>query len=709
MANMQRTPVRPRRPAAPLLLANLTKDQIGRAAKNVFDLDLAVAPNIVKASLVDDVAKMMEASEGCGCAGPDLAAPSGGPPVMLPCTPETHYFDPEVYLAVAPSSGDPIASLDGLSHPDLAADDRGAGYLSPGLPAPVLDQPGDTEGHRLALLKDAAVRLEVQEKEKEEAARRQREQRGLLNARHGLAVSVPLVVSSSGGGGGLVGSVAPSATSAGGGGIPLASPGMVSGAPLPGGGGHPGLLAPGHFIGVASSSTGVASPQYPVHYTAAAGGSLPSTGQQQVLRQGATGWTSAAPTSVSQASVGGPVNLVNQFGGGRVASLPGQPLMGLQQVGAAYGGAPQQWSQPLPQQPVYQTTPPVSGALNGGGQATDLQGTLAMLLARMELNSQEDRRLREQELVNQRNMVTILAGRLTEPASSSSSSANLAADILNPTRGRVGILPNLNPAAAREAGATLPPLYSLVGDLSTIDMTSAKHKLKSGMNPAEQDEVLITEQWPNQFLPRMLMGGKVNHCDLDQIKLAYGLVAKVYCEAPKELVGTPLINKLRIIMALFRVALVSPWADVLALDQALFQALERRAISWVSWPDLELWWSQSMDMMRTKQAGSRAMSGAAPAGAAPKRPAETPTGAAPPAKAQKRAVMGVPGDWLRQNHICIKFNLGRCTLPAPHESLDKSGNMLRHLCGGCLFLKKGQDGGHGMSTCPNKPVSGVFA
>ena len=351
---------------------------------------------------------------------------------------------------------------------------------------------------------------------------------------------------------------------------------------------------------------------------------------------------------------------------------------------------------------------PVQHPPQQAAPAGDLQSTLALMLARMESDKQEERRIREQELANQRNMVALLAGRLSQ-SSSSRSAEDVAAGILNPSRGHIGIIENRNPDAAREAGASLGPLYALMGDLSTMDVTAAKLKLKSGMNPAEQDEVLITKKWPNQYLPRVMMRGKVNHCDLNEVKLAYGLFSKIYCEAPREWMGSPTINKLRMAMALFRVALVSPWPDVLSLDMAMFQALERRMISWENWSDLELWWTQTVDMMRTMQSGARATGQTATSGTAGKRAAETPAGAAPPSKAQKRAVMGVPGDWMRSNHLCIKFNLGRCSLAAPHESPDKSGNLLRHLCGGCLYLKKGQDGGHGMTACPNKPSSGVFA
>ena len=65
--------------------------------------------------------------------------------------------------------------------------------------------------------------------------------------------------------------------------------------------------------------------------------------------------------------------------------------------------------------------------------------------------------------------------------------------------------------------------------------------------------------------------------------------------------------------------------------------------------------------------------------------------------------MGVPGDFLRGRNICIKFNQGKCTFTsAPHEGLDKSGNLLKHVCGGCAFLKKPDDSSHPMMSCPAK-------
>ena len=165
---------------------------------------------------------------------------------------------------------------------------------------------------------------------------------------------------------------------------------------------------------------------------------------------------------------------------------------------------------------------------------------------------------------------------------------------------------------------------------------------------------------------------------------------------------------LRILMSLMNLAINTPWSDVLAINEALFMAMERRALTWDSWPELNRWWGQAISTLSVRQAGNRLGNNQAPALGGSKRGGDAPP-SLPPAKVQKRAVMGVPGDWLRDQNLCIKFNLGRCSTAAPHPSPVVPSNMLRHLCGGCLYMKKGSDGGHGMSTCPNKPGSGFFS
>ena len=67
-------------------------------------------------------------------------------------------------------------------------------------------------------------------------------------------------------------------------------------------------------------------------------------------------------------------------------------------------------------------------------------------------------------------------------------------------------------------------------------------------------------------------------------------------------------------------------------------------------------------------------------------------------------MFGVPGDFLRGLGICIKFNLDKCpSTTSPHESpVLGSNDQVKHICGGCAFLKKPEDGSHSMKSCRHK-------
>ena len=151
---------------------------------------------------------------------------------------------------------------------------------------------------------------------------------------------------------------------------------------------------------------------------------------------------------------------------------------------------------------------------------------------------------------------------------------------------------------------------------------------------------------------------------------------------------------------ILKLAVHTSWPNVLEVNRALFMAMERRTLTWLSWPDLQMWWDQAMSTMTFKKVGDTNHAG--------KRPA-TDAGLPPPAKVPKNAMYGIPHSVFKEKNICKKFNLGRCNTPAPHASPMNSSSVLRHVCAGCVFLNKGNDGGHGMNTCPNKPSSGIFA
>ena len=678
MTNDATTPTKSparRGPERPLLLRQLTKEQLVHVGASVFNLDLILSPSVLKPTLVEDVAAAMASSAGCGCSGfqEPLELESGqGPP--HPCNPDTHLFSPEVFGSTGASGPNPISTLLGVNQYDAPVHGASSQFSNPSLTPATLTSAPDPQDTRVNVITQASQRQS--QAEQEEAARRAQDlHRQLLFEEHGVQVSAPPR-------GGFnpapprvsidlgpplqprVTTVTPSLSAAGG----------VPSVGFPASSVNQGLLTPSHFAVSAPMS------QYP-HHGGSAVQHTPSS----------AGWLPAYAASTA-------TPLANTYGVGHIPAYSPVPGVALP-----------------PQAPHFLTSnlgpppaPPLQAAPAAPPPGGDLSTVVARMLEQMSLDRTEERRLREQELAAQRSMYAILAGRATDPTGlSSASTTHAVLDVLNPTRGRLGITKRPNPAADREAGVTLPPQFGIVGDMATIDMTSARHKIRSGKDSTDHDEVLVQELWPNQFLERMLCG-RVKHADLDPVKFACGFVTKVYCETPSQSAGSREHNMLRILMLLLKLAINTPWSDVLMVNDALFCALERKAITWDSWPDLNRWWEQALHTIQVKQAGKRA-TGSPPGGQPPaKRPSDLPAVNPPPAKQAKRAIMGIPGEWLREQLVCIKFNIGRCTTAAPHPSPVGASVTLRHICGGCLFLKKGTDGGHGMHACPNKNGAGFF-
>ena len=657
-----------------MLLRQLTKEQLVHVGAAVFNLELTLSPSILKPTLVEDIVAAMANSTGCGCSGfqESLELESGqGPP--RPCDPNIHLFSPEVLGPTGASGPNPISGLLGVNQYDAPVHSVSSQFTDPNLTPVTLSSVPDPQDTRVNVITQAGQHLS--QVEQEEAARRSQDlHRQRLFEEHGVQVSAPPR-------GGVtpaspqvsinlgpplrprVTTVTPSLSAAGG----------VPSAGFPASSGNQGLLTPSHFAVSAPLS------QQPM---GSAFQHVPSS----------AGWLPAytAPVTFPPA---------NPYGVGHIP---------------AYGSAP--GVTPPPQASPFlasglgpHSAPSLQAAPVAPPPGGDLSTVVARMLEQMSIDRTEERRLREQELAAQRSMYAILAGRATDPTGlSSASTTHAVLDVLNPTRGRLGITKRPNPAADREAGVTLPPQFGIVGDMATIDMTSARHKIRSGKDSTDHDEVLVQELWPNQFLERMLCG-RVKHADLDPVKFACGFVTKVYCETPSQSAGSREHNMLRILMLLLKLAINTPWTDVLMVNDALFCALERKAITWDSWPDLSRWWEQALHTIQVKQAGKRATV-SPPSNQLPaKRPSDFPAVNPPPAKQAKRAVMGISGEWLREQLVCIKFNIGRCTTAAPHPSPVGASVTLRHVCGGCLFLKKGTDGGHGMHACPYKNGAGVFA
>ena len=644
-----------RRPAANSLLKNLNKDQVCFIGNSMFGLDLVNTSAITKDTLIADIAAAMENSPGCGCNGESN-----------PCHPDVHRFSPELFGAgQVQVQGPGIQGILDVNQSDLPVSQPESQFVRQDLPPVSLNPVQSVFDQRQSLLTGLGAAGSP-------ARLTQQQQREDLRARYGVGVASPPSASAA-------------ASSAPGLGGTLGLPGLGTTGDLPS------LHLPANY-GPPLMPRGSAAPL-------SAGG-----GGGSVNSSSATGSLPHAMPAPSLHQSHYPTHSYSNTLPNQGGFWPGQPAYRPPAPAApGVGHSPYGNAAYLPQPPA---PPPRSSAPPPPPPGGDAVSSLAWMMHQMEINRAEERQLREREMAaqqaSQQAILFALAGRSETPGAQSQVPPAIL-DIINPTRGKFGVANRVNPEADREIGATLPNQYGLFGDLSNVDVSSIKNKIKSGENGDDDNDILFKEIWVNQFLNRQMLGN-VKHCELDIGKFALGFVTKIYCDMPHSVRGTPYFNMTKILMLLLRLAVTGvAWQDVLDIDRSLFKALERRQVSWESWSDLEIWWKQALDTLEFKKLGG------ATAAPAPAKRAGSELGGAPPAKVQKGATCGIPNSWLKEQNLCIKFNVGRCSTNAPHPSPTDETVSLRHLCAGCLRLQKGSDSGHGANKCPNKPRGGFFA
>ena len=364
-------------------------------------------------------------------------------------------------------------------------------------------------------------------------------------------------------------------------------------------------------------------------------------------------------------------------------------------------------TQPQSQQAVHPRPEEQQAAAGLPSGAPDLASALAGVLDMLRHKELEaatertqERYLRDQQLQNAKQMAELLDRKLgTDGAVAGEPGAS---------KGRVALVPPPNPVALAQTGCAVAPQYALLGDTSSLDLSSARNKIKSGRNSGLTQDARVAESWPNQFLDPMLTdsGPGLSHDKLSLVQWAGGFVTKIFAEIDVSRNGAKEHNQLNILMRMLRVADIYPWGEIIKINESLFSALERGSLSWTDMPLLDAWWSRAMDALRLRMARpalqqKRPLPGGGTAAG----------GAEPPAKKDRlKDIGGVPGSFLRTNNICIKWNVGSCSAPsAPHDCPDKSvTTQVKHICGGCAYLAKGEDSSHSMKSCRFKNKEGLF-
>ena len=270
------------------------------------------------------------------------------------------------------------------------------------------------------------------------------------------------------------------------------------------------------------------------------------------------------------------------------------------QTCAALGVDPQQFANQVPgverqqpggsqqQQHVSQQSPGVQPqASNPPPQ--DSSAALVLLLQQQQANHKE---MMDQQAAQQDRLLKILESSQDRSVAPETTLADTPTSSSLST-GRVGVIAPRNAENLAAAGISLPPMLQIQGDLSTIDMSRMKAKLKSGRNWAGEAVASVMEPWPQQYLDR-LVTAPVPHNKMSALQYFCGSITKVFSELDPSLRGSRVENQIRFLMFLSKQSLLSPWEDIIALSDSFYCALEQNSISWESWTSIQTWWDRKM-------------------------------------------------------------------------------------------------------------------
>ena len=364
--------------------------------------------------------------------------------------------------------------------------------------------------------------------------------------------------------------------------------------------------------------------------------------------------------------------------------------------------------------PARHIPPPRPVQAQASGSNGDLMSTVDQLMALVKSQQEESAREREEErsLRNEQIRNTnALAAVLEKFADKSMVSDPATTSAVS--KGRVSMVPHANPTALALTGCAVAPKFAIIGDPASVDLKEARHKIKSGRNVGVTLDARISESWPNEYLCPLMMDGidpkQFDHDKISLIQWAGGFASKIFAEFPEDRNETKEHNQLFMLMKMLRLAETQPWHEIMKINQALFSALERGVLTWLSREALEKWWRLARETLNDRAARPQPT----------KRTPAAPAPGQPPAKRpdtkrdrpdKKNDVFGVPGDFLRQKNICIRWNVSSCSdSNDTHPSPDRSATAaVRHVCGGCAYLGKPDDTSHPMKSCRWKGGDGIF-
>ena len=158
-------------------------------------------------------------------------------------------------------------------------------------------------------------------------------------------------------------------------------------------------------------------------------------------------------------------------------------------------------------------------------------------------------------------------------------------------------------------------------------------------------------------------------------------------------------NKLRFLAHIANLAHNNPWPHVLEVAAGFFRALEQMQQSWSSWSNIEVWLERAGRHIRSVPAPKSSFDSW-------RRPGQSDQ---PNKKAKHDFVEGIPTAWIKENKICIAFNVLKCNEPVNHAIRNSDGRVnVTHMCAGCFKAGRGSQSDHGAMNCKHRPFGDLF-
>ena len=269
-----------------------------------------------------------------------------------------------------------------------------------------------------------------------------------------------------------------------------------------------------------------------------------------------------------------------------------------------------------------------------------------------------------------------------------------------------------NPEMAARLGVFAQPTFRVDGNLENCgDLSKLRKILTPGHDAAGAGLVLRQTRWPHQLLQPSVPGFlTVKHKEMSFHQLMNGTVSKLLIETPKQDMSLELSNKLSFLQFIIEMSFKYDHKEVLDITFETYMSWQNRQFNWDEpWSNIE----ERLKGIRGRfnQVHQPHTVGLPGGNKGPGRHGAGGGGATPGAPQQKQfkdiPINGVPRSFMKEKHICIKFNSEKGCDEAPGHKNRYGSDTLQHFCAGC-FAKDQSKEAHKVFDCKRHKFATLF-